>query len=214
MTYWLWKDKPEPDFCSHAIGKFGDGYDRETMRQIAAAEPLIRPWPGLAVEDCTFQYDNKKRRPADYIIVNEASKFVASDKLRGVLESQNVEAEYFPVEINDPDVAVDQAYWFVHILMEVQARDVLDHASSEYTEDSIGLGDAKRMVLLESKLPDKPLFRLRGGPVGTLAHDRLKQAVEAERITGVYFLHPDEWQEGPAYYEEFVEVAIKAAGPK
>lgn len=209
MNYWLWKSKPERHFSSHVLGEFGEGYDRETMWQVHSAEPLTRPWPGLVVVDCTPRYDDEKRPPSDYLMVNNETNFVASDKLRSVLESQGVGAEYFPVEISDPDVAVDQAYWFVRILERVDAGDVLDHAASEYVVDTIGIGTVAQLVFVESKLPDTPLLRLDGGPSGVLAHDRLKQAAEAEGVTGVYFLHPEERDKGPVYYHAFVEAATQ-----
>ncbi len=210
MTLWLWKAKPEPDFCSHVLGAFGEGYDRKTMPLVHGPKPLAIPWPGLRVENCVFQSDGKKRPPADYLMVNNESNFVASDRLRALLEGQGVAGEYFPVEIDDPEVAVDGAYWYLRILARVEAREVLDLAASGYELDGIGIGKAERLVFLDSRLPDTPLFRMTGGPGGILARDRLKRAVDAAGLTGMYFLHPDERDKDPSYYEAFVEAAIRA----
>ena len=207
--YWIWKDKPEPAHCSFTVGKFGEGLERETVRQLASSEPLVRDWPGLELNDCTFEYDKKKRPPADYVRVG-SSFFVASDRLRALFESHGVGAEYFPVDVTDPDITVEQNYWFVHILKGYEASDILDQERSKYTyNEKLGAARAKNIVIAENKAPSTQLFTLKG-LWRVIAHDKLKHAVEAAGITGVYFLDPYDYEEkSPPLYGKHVELAIE-----
>lgn len=148
-------------------------------------EPLAGVFPGAQVRI------ESNDPPADYFTAG--TLFIVSSRLKAILEGFSVRVEPYPVDVTYHGVLYKEAqYFFLNILDEA---DCLDRTAARYAEKSGYVGDISKLVIDESKVTDKHLFRLaKAYQFVVLVSASLAGAVEGAGITGVRFVEPSAWR--------------------
>lgn len=153
--------------------------------KLVAGQSLVGLLPVIDLEiesDCEV---------ADYF--NAGPLFVVSEKLRKVLDDANASVEYHSVNLLKKGKRIDGVkYYFANLLEKI---DCFDFEKSTYTVDDGFIDKIERLVIDESKVNQKTLFRLdRSYDVIIFASSNLRDAIETRKISGVKFYAPADWR--------------------
>ena len=128
--------------------------------------------------------------------IHESAKFTLySRKFFDLLNSSGVtNIEYFPADVTDLRTNQKLEYYVGNILGRINA---LDHVASEFILGSVGeIMSIERMVFDESKIQGHKIFMLGELPLVIIVHRSIKEAAEAEGLTGIRFFSDDEYEPG------------------
>lgn len=128
--------------------------------------------------------------------IHEASGFrLFSRKFIDLLKDLGVDnIEYLPAEVVDTQSGKKLDYSVANILGRINA---LDEAASDFVFSSSGkLIGVDKMVFDEKRIEGLTIFMLGEIPLLSVVHCSVKEAVEANGLTGFVFLSEDEYEAG------------------
>lgn len=136
--------------------------------------------------------------PSDYFDVG--GMFIVSKRLKTVLDSFSVHAEFFAVQIvHDGFELTESEFYFCNILDCIEGFDL---ARGKYTYwKKQGFTDhiqkIRKLVIDESRVEPYDLFRLaKCSPNIICASDRLISKIVEQQLTGMKFIEPKDWRFG------------------
>ena len=138
--------------------------------------------------------------PTDHFMASGA--FIASERLKSLIESFNVSAEYVPVELTHNGSQWDSSKFFIVNLLE--AVSCLDYESSSFAPTPSGITNLDNLVIDEAIASGHHLFMLGPIPWGNSPNPKaiseiIRCASEdfaarclKDRISGVAFTRPND----------------------
>jgi hypothetical protein len=185
--YWIWTSEPTAK-GEAAIPGGAPIVDRldvefETGFAVRRKVPLIE-----IVRD-----ERSQGTLADSVIVRGAG-LLFSSRLRQALASVALDnIQYFPVIVRNPlDGTETDDYHIANIVGRVSCVDRENSVLEMDDEDEV-VEFVDVLAIDEAKTNGFDLFRLHEEPAMIIASDRVKEACEAHRITGVQFFDPREY---------------------
>lgn len=133
----------------------------------------------------------------DDLVIHRRRCLVHSQRLVDTLRSAGVDSiDYYPCRVlNESTGSVDHSYQAANLLDVIHC---LDREGSELDvdeEEPNEIWTIERMKLLENRLGDCLMFRLGERPNTVIVHERVKEAIEREGLTGPVFLPADGYEE-------------------
>lgn len=130
--------------------------------------------------------------PEDFPMTG-GSQFLISSKIKKVFETYNVtDVDYYDSCLIQPNGNIIEDYKTVKIKKIINCVDL---GKSEYFNlgiDDIDIFSFSKIVLINEKIPKGTLlFRLGESPADLLIHEKLKEALEKEIVTGINFIKVD-----------------------
>ncbi|MDC4765284.1 hypothetical protein NQ808_19215, partial [Acinetobacter baumannii] len=94
--------------------------------------------------------------PADYFHVG--SLFIVSSKLKDILETKQVSAEYLQIKLYKPNgIPIQNKYFFVNLLKKINC---INKEHSRYTEEEGLVDEIYKLVVDVDKVKNEVLFRI------------------------------------------------------
>jgi len=131
----------------------------------------------------------RKRPPCDYFLAGPFP--VVSSKLRTVLDSFAVDAEYLPVAVESPNAQYVAGDWYCFNVLNV--ADCLDRERSVFTPEREFATKIKEIVLQEEYCTGPLMLIAKAIPFLLVARDDVADAVATARCTGVVLKNPEDW---------------------
>jgi len=185
--YWVWTSEPSAKGETIIFGgaPIVDRLDVELETGFAVRK---RVPPIEIVRD-----ERSQGTLADSVIVRGAG-LLFSSRLRQALASVALDnIQYFPVIVRNPlDGTETDDYHLANIVGRVSCVDRENSVVEMDDEDDV-VEFVDVLVIDEARTNGFDLFRLHEEPEMIIASDRVKQACEAHRITGVQFFNPREY---------------------
>lgn len=132
-----------------------------------------------------------KRPPTDFF--RAGSFWIISEKLRQILESKNVEAEYFSVRLEDRiGNWIDGTWWCFNPILVLNW---FDWSRSEFVFEQNFATEIKTVRVKYEVLDGVPLaVAERTIPVLVAVNDELAATINQSGCIGVLFVEPHEWK--------------------
>lgn len=146
----------------------------------------------FAPGDLVLYHTQKRRRLTDMLATG--GNLIVSPRMMEILSQFDVGfLEFFPVPVRNTwdDKIVD--YFFVHVLSSI---DFIDKEKSDITwyEDGYGgVEKARSLIIDETKLQGRKVFRSPDLFQDTFVSEEVKVALEAAQLTGITFVSVDEY---------------------